>query len=504
VVPLDTFRFRPTLWIVKRGVGIVLAFLALAAYLQAQVESLPAPVVHANSFEILSNSRYSVHSGFTSSLPRQVVSNVLWAMNRVPHLGSYREFYVATPTNVYRYDSAAHALVVHLSGDHRYNSGSSYEVGIACERHEEAGFAIQAGLLAGTAFWSPDSANVATCPMEYATNWANSHWNPAEPIRMVDVIGRGTTTGLTTVIQARSSDSTLPWPRVTGTDTLEVLLAGLQQDSVFSADNLSRDEISQVLWAGYGVTPHLAYNNNRGTTIPSAAAMYYLTQQIFVAADTAVFRYNNRLPPGTGLRTSDHRIELVMSGDRRPQLRAASSRIPSTAPVYIVVCVTDTIRYRDKQEAGYAGLQYLLQAASLGLRGFLTAPITPAEGSAIRTALGIPGALPVIVFACGTPATGFQEAERRFDPSVRLAVSGGRPPMHIQYSLGWSPAGRLVIYDLAGRPVREFGLSPQTSGPHRFDWNGATESGRLIPSGVYVGRLEAAGSTASVRFVLSH
>jgi hypothetical protein len=81
----------------------------------AQVESLPPPVVHGNSFEIISNSGYSSHSGFTSSLSDTVLSNVLWAMRRVPSFGSsYREIYVATPTNVCFYDTAAHVLNVPL------------------------------------------------------------------------------------------------------------------------------------------------------------------------------------------------------------------------------------------------------------------------------------------------------------------------------------------------------------------------------------------------------
>lgn len=488
----------------KRGICAVVALLALAVSVQAQVESLPAPVVNGNSFEILSNSRYSIHSGFTSSLPRQVVSNVLWAMNRVPHLGEYREFYVATPENVYVYDSLAHALVVHRAGDFRYNAGAAYEVGIACERHEEAGFAVQAGLLAGTAFWNPDSANVATCPMKYVADYANSNWNPVHPILMADVFGQAVTTGLTTVVQARSSDSTLPEPQVTGTDTFEVLLAGLSQDSVFSGANLSQDEISQLLWAGYGVTPHRAYNGYRGTTIPTAAAQYYLTRLIYLVTDSAVFRYNNRLPPGTGLTTSDHRIEPVTSGDRRPQLRAACTRIPSTAPAYIVVCVLDTSRYRDLQEAGFAGFQYLMQAASLGLQGFLTTPLAVAERHDIVVALGIPNDQPALVFAFGSPQPApIDESGMRTDRSIALRVVGNRPPVRIDYSLGSVGSGKFVIYDLAGRPVRTFELAPQTTGPHGLDWDGACESGQPVPSGVYVCRLEAGGAVSSLHVVIS-
>ena len=173
----------------------LVAILLAALPALAQVESLPPPVPHAYSLEILSNSRYSVHSGFTSSLSNQVLSNVLWAMSKSPGFGStYREIYVATPANVYLYDPQGHVLNVHLSGNHRYSSNSAFEVGIAVQRHEEAGLAIQAGLIAATAFWTKSGCTNGHCPMAFAANYANSNWNPAHTINMVDVFGARTGT----------------------------------------------------------------------------------------------------------------------------------------------------------------------------------------------------------------------------------------------------------------------------------------------------------------------
>ena len=486
----------------RRAGLITLALLVLSAVGCAQVESLPAPVIHGNSFEILSNSRYSVHSGFASTLSRQVLSNILWAMNRVPLLGSYREIYIATPTNVYLYDSVAHALVVHLAGNHRYNSGSSFEVGIACTRNEEAGYAIQAGLLAGEAFWDSSGGNVVSCPMQFATNYANSNWSPTHPIMMVDVFGQMTATGLTPAVQAVSSDSSLPQPQVVGSDTFEVLVANLHQDSLFDPANLPIDAVSQLLWAGDGVTPHMPISK-RGLTIPSAVANYYLTQKVYLVADTAVMRYNNRLPPGNGLATSDHRLQLVTSGDHRTQLRAASPGIPPGAPMYVVACVADTSLNWAVMEAGFAGFQYLMQAQSLGLPGWLFAPITPTERAAIITALGLPTAdLPVLVFACGAPATGVAEQPSARANSLSLVVLGNRAPIRIVYSLGGSVAAKLSILDLAGRLVRSFDLAPQVAGPLSLDWDGKDESGRLLPAGIYVCRLESGGTVSTAHIVL--
>jgi len=468
----------------------------------AHAESLPPPVVHGNSFEIISNSRYSAHSGFTSSLSDTVLSNVLWAMSRVQSFGSsYREIYVATPTNVYLYDSVAHALNVHLAGNHRYSSNSAFEVGIAVERHEEAGLAVQAGLLAGDAFWSRGSGTVISCPMAFAANYANSNWNPTHTVNMVDVFGRMAVTGLTDSCVAISSDSTLPRPNTDAADTFEVLVANLGQDTVFDPAMLSLPAVSQLLWAGYGVTPHMP-TGKRGLTVASAVANYYLTQRIYVVTDTAVMRYHNRLPPGTNMSTSDHRLQLVTSGDRRDSIRAACARLPGTAPVYIVVCYTDTTTAWAILETGFAAWQYMMEAEALGLGGCLTAPLTPDERTAIRTALGLPGSeYPIIVFSTGGLITGV--AETQGHQNERLEVTRTKDGARLKIQLAQAGAAKLVIYDLAGRPVRSWVMVNLPAGASSFEWDGSGDNGMNLPSGSYfcrltLGRAELAVLTARV------
>ena len=471
---------------------VFLLLLAVAGSIGfAQVESLPPPVVHGNSFEIISNSRYSSHSGFTASLSDTVLSNVLWAMNRVPSFGgSYREFYVATPTNVYLYDPANHVLNVNLAGNHRYSSSSAFEVGIAVERNEEAGLAVQAGLIAGDAFWSHGSGTVTSCPMAYAANYANSNWSPNHTINMVDVFGRMSVTGLTDSCVAISSDSSLPRPVTDGADTFEVLVASLGQDTLFDPTMLPLSDISQLLWAGYGVTPHMPIGK-RGLTVASAVANYYLTQHIYVVDDTAVMRYHDRLPPGTNMSSSDHRLQLVTSGDRRDSLRAASSRLPATAPVYIVVCYTDTTTAWGIIETGFVAWQYLMQAEALGLGGCLTAPLTPTERTAIRAALGLPASeYPLIVFSTGALVTGIQEAGPSRNEGLKVTPTGGGA--RLTWQLAEPAPVRLVIYDLAGRPMRSWAVVQQSAGAHSVEWDGSGDNGRSLPAGSYFCRLTIA------------
>jgi hypothetical protein len=487
----------------KQAFVAILLLVALAVPAVVQADSLPPPVVHGNSFEIISNSRYSSHSGFTASLSDTVMSNVLWAMSRVPSLGSsYREFYVATPSNVYLYDPATHTITVHLSGNHRYSSSSAFEIGIAVERSEEAGLAIEAGLLAGDAFWSHGSGTVTSCPMAYATSYANSNWSPNHTILMVDVFGHMNVTGLTDSCVAISSDSTLPRPATDRPDTFEVLTGELHQDSVFDQTGLPLQTLSQLLWAGYGVTPHMPIGK-RGTTIPSAVAYYYLTRHIYLVSDTAVFRYNNRVPPGTDLTTSDHRLEHVTSGDRRDSLRTACPRVPSTAPTYIVVCVGDTTTNWTILEAGFAGYQYLMEAEALGLGGFLTAPLSVSERTAVRTALGLPSSdYPVIIFSTGQALTGVKGPTYSLSAQLRVRSNCGLP-VRLEYVLSQAGSVRFSIRDLAGRTLRNWTETRVAPGRYVAEWPGTDNTGAPVPSGVYLVQMAVGNEVSRARVTVT-
>ena len=476
----------------------------------AGAESLPGPVRHAYSFEQLTNSRYSVHAGFDDSLPTQVMANVLWAMSRTPRAGSgYRDFYVATPDNVYRYDPSSLHLALQRAGDHRYNSGSAFEVGVASARPEEVGMAIQAGLLAGAAFRG-EGQDVVSCPMQWAADHAAVEWKPDHPIQMVNVYGRapsarsygGEATPLDTMCVAFSSDASLPLPHVVGPDTFEAVMADLHQDSSFSPVELSQENVSQLCWAAYGVTPHLTYNHQQGLTVPSAMASYYLTDRIYVVGGYEVSRFHNRLAAGTDAMTRDHRLERVAAGDRRPQLRAASGRIPGSAPSYFVVCVPDTASGPAMMEAGFAGFQLLAQARALGLAGFLVVPLSRVERRAVASALDLPdGHVPALVFACG-------EAERAVTAggpdSGAVTIVRAQPAirhgnLRVEYRLSRAGQVRVEVFDMLGRPVRLLLNEQQSSGYHAAVWDGTGEYGARLKRGTYLVVIISGGTVAKHR-----
>jgi hypothetical protein len=468
------------------------------------VESLPAPVQHEHSFELLSNSRYSVHSGFTDSLPGQVLANVLWAMARAPRLGE-RELYVARRDNVWRYDDAAHVLRLHKAGDQRYNSGSAFEVGVTAKRHEDAGMAVQAGLLAGTAFRTSEGGDVVSCPMKWAADFANANWSPDEPILMVNVFGRAKAKPLDPTCVAISSDTSLDQPRTEGRESYEKLLTELHQDSTFGAGAVSDEALSQLLWAAYGPTPHVVSGGKAGLTVPSAVAGYPLTARIYAVTPEAVSRYANRAGAGTNFATRDHRLQTVFRGDRRADLALASSRLPGSAPLYVVVAVGDTGSYRDMQEAGFGAVQLLAQARSLGLAGWLTAGLSRFERSRIAAALDLPeGDLPAVVFACGEPASaltdGGSDAEVVQIVSARPAIRRGS--LQVDYWTATTGDVRVEVFDMLGRPVRLLSEGVEPSGYHSLTWDGADASGRRLKRGTYLIVIFTRGATARHKVTL--
>ena len=482
------------------------ALVRVANSVEIAAESLAAPVRHTYSFEQLSNSRYSVHAGFDDSLPAQVMANVLWAMSRVPEAGSeYREFYVATPDNVYRYDPSSLLLTVYRAGDHRYNSGSAFEVGVAASRPEGTGMAIQAGLLAGAAFGNEGRATrdqepgVVSCPMQWAADHATVDWKPDHPIQMVDVFGRAPSEPLDTACASRSSDSSLPLPHVVGPDTFEAVMADLHQDSSFNPVGLSDENVSQLCWAAYGVTPHITYNRRQGLTVPSAMANFYLTDRVYVVGEYEVSRYHNRLSADTDATTRDHRLERVTAGDLRPQLRAASVRIPGSAPAYFVVCVPDTNTQPAMMEAGFAGFQLLAQARALGLSGFLTVPLSRTERRAIVSALDLPdGHVPALVFACGE--AGATVAERAPDTGV-VTIVRAQPAirqgnLRVEYLLSRAGPVRAQVFDMLGRPVKLLLNEQQSSGYHAAVWDGTDEDGARVQRGTYLVVIISGGTVA--------
>lgn len=378
---------------------------------------LPAPIVTRNSFELCLNSRYSQHWTGTYPVSTQQLSNVLWAAGMAPVTGSYRDIYVATETATYLYDPNGHSLSWH-SGDVRdlFAFAISYDRELAFD----AGVSSMPALLASVSLWESTESPVVNCPR----GWTGTKW----------YFGLGGVTGLTPELVAYSSvpegePGWLPDPSTTGDNKLEVVLTNLKYVSSFDQTNLTLQQISQILWAGYGCIPHITNNGRAGLTVPSGGAKYFLTGTIYLASENGVYRYHNR-NPSTDLTTRDHRTEQINSDDVRGSLKSAVSGLPQ-APCYAILCLESSYlcpyKYCEAAhlETAFVASNMLMQASAIGLGCHFKSELTSGEQGSIQTATSIPSShIPQVVVSIGPICRVGFEDYARFAEHWRESDSG--------------------------------------------------------------------------------
>ena len=188
----------------------------------------------------------------------------------------------------------------------------------------------------------------------------------------------------------------LPPPETTGGPSLTSALAARRSVREFTSKGLTREELSQLLWAAQGVT-----SDEGKRTAPSAGATYPL--EIYVV--TAEGRYHYQ-PPG-------HRLTTLAEGDGRAKLSAAAhdqAAVGQAAATFVIAAVAARTerKYGDratlyvKLDAGHAAQNLLLQAVALGLGGV---PIGSFSEPSVAAALELPEEHePLYMIAIGRPA----------------------------------------------------------------------------------------------------
>ncbi|MEN6374418.1 MAG: SagB/ThcOx family dehydrogenase [Smithella sp.] len=173
----------------------------------------------------------------------------------------------------------------------------------------------------------------------------------------------------------------LPAPRLTGKMSLEETLNYRESIRDFSAEPLTKEELSQLLWAVQGAT-----RNGDARTVPSAGALYPL--EVYVVMKEGVFHYN----------TNEHCLSRHSEQDlREPLARAAFDQecVQNAQTVFVIAGVYERSaenygaradRYV-KMEAGHACQNLLLQAVSLGLGAV---PIGAFQDRLVRKDLQLP------------------------------------------------------------------------------------------------------------------
>ncbi|OGC13524.1 hypothetical protein A3J90_04325 [candidate division WOR-1 bacterium RIFOXYC2_FULL_37_10] len=154
----------------------------------------------------------------------------------------------------------------------------------------------------------------------------------------------------------------LPNPKTKGTISVEEAIQKRRSSRAFLTTALTKDQISQLLWACQGITDQ----DWKLRAAPSAGALYPL--EIYLANKDGVFHY---LP-------MENKLNLIIKGDKRPNISrgALTQTFIEDAPISIII----TAVYRRTQskfgirseryvdfEAGHAAQNILLEAQALGL-----------------------------------------------------------------------------------------------------------------------------------------
>ena len=130
----------------------------------------------------------------------------------------------------------------------------------------------------------------------------------------------------------------------------------------------------------------------------------------------------------------------------------------------------------------------------------------------VRTDGGVPCAsgrgcgqdVAVAASALGASAVSAPVAVQVAPATTRLESPRPNPSSGIttfRYSLARPGPVRLMLYDVAGRRVRELKAGEELAGAHAVQWDGRDRSGRPVPAGVYLVRLTADDGSYTVKVV---
>lgn len=189
----------------------------------------------------------------------------------------------------------------------------------------------------------------------------------------------------------------LPAPRLQGDVSLEQALARRRSVREFTGQDLTLEQISQLLWSAQGIT-----DEEWGfRTAPSAGALYPL--ELYVVRDVELYHYQPAEHALARTEAQDARQAVWKAGLEQGALR--------DAPVVFLICAVyqrTAQKYGQRAtqyvhiEAGHAAQNLLLQAVALGLGGV---PIGALYEDQLQAALALPADHePLYVLAVGYPA----------------------------------------------------------------------------------------------------
>ncbi len=438
------------------GASLALPLLKTRLFAAQEEIPLPSPVYHNIPARLSLNSRYSVHGGWQWGSHDQQMSNLLYGLSKLPWGQEQNRIFIADERNVFKYNPANHSLIVHLAGDKRTSTYSAFEMTVLGTELETTASLNLAQMLV-TGFWTNSQSNsLASCPCGGALpSQITKDWQLPSDATQVFALGFCSIKGLNPDCVAHSSDASLPDPETTGGKYLEKAAEDMKKayTSKFKDIALSKEDISNILWSGYGVVPHYAFNNYAGLTVASSHAAYYITPYINLATKDGFYNYFSR-PKNLDLTKRDHRIALLKSGDYSSKMRSIISRLPANAYAYVLLSIPTAnkdelgVRY----EAGGFASNLLLQASVMDLGCYFTLDLSDDDRTKLYAGLPITQSYyPVAILSVGVKDSGgFNEhgSSKRIGDRMRVYPNPFRDKLFLsltEEACIFNALGQLVI-----------------------------------------------------------
>lgn len=216
----------------------------------------------------------------------------------------------------------------------------------------------------------------------------------------------------------------LPLPRLEGDVSLERALANRRSIRDYAREPLRLEEVSQVLWAAYGIT-ETRYGFK---TTPSAGATYPLEVYLVAYHGGVLLPDGGFLEPGSyHYDPHSHSITLVKRGDLSRALYEAALEqewvLEARACIVIAAVYERTTgRYGQRgvryvhMEVGHAGQNIYLQATALGLA---TVAIGAFHDEEVKRIVGLgPGEEPLYLMPLARPLVGYHLSESELEEYI--------------------------------------------------------------------------------------
>ena len=192
--------------------------------------------------------------------------------------------------------------------------------------------------------------------------------------------------------QKGSNIITLPKPKLESKISVEEALQGRRSKRSYKNEPLSLGEVSQLLWAAYGVTKPSPGLRGGLKTAPSAGATYPLELYLVAGNVTSLPKGIYKYVPG------QHALKKVFAGDKRAELCSAahSQSMVRNAPaliIYTAIYERTSGRYGTRGKGryvcidlGHSAQNVYLQAYTLGIG---TCAVGAFDDNALKKALPV-------------------------------------------------------------------------------------------------------------------